>query len=153
MTSIYDGLESDIVATDDPAERASLWQELSAAISRHLDEVLRLWYLRPEEMTQRISTMQDQEVMRLYSSIHLLALSLEEAQQGGPMWPESEDMRAPHGFTLWYARIGRRLGGSRPCNSVGIKMSQRRRVTATKCREILVALEPRFRAAMSKGNK
>ena len=141
MTSIYQGLEWDIVVSDDPAERAQLWQELCAAISRHLDEVTNLWYMRPDERLHYINGLSDNSIMRLYPGIHLLARSFTEvpSERNG-------------GFAYWYGRVSRRLG-QEACQVRGLRMCKKRRVTLAICQGILRDLELRFEEAKEKDNK
>jgi len=173
-TSIYEGLESDIrkaVPEKDRRECTTLRRELSDAIQRHLNEV-EFWDESPVEAIQRhlneakfwdkdpeptarqrhVAELSQRQILNLYPSVQLLVQSLKEAQQGGRMWPEDE--QGPHGFTMWYARLGRRLG-SRSCNQLGRRMCRDARFTVAKGQEILAALEPRFRESkkQDKGEK
>jgi hypothetical protein len=141
--NIYAGRESDIVMADpkrDRKEREDLRKELGDAIRRHLDEV-KFWDADQNERDEYVATLATRRILTLYPSIHLLVRSLEEAQAGGVMWSENE--QDPHGFTFWYARLGRRLG-SQTCNRLGIKMCEDEGFTVAKGQEILAALEPSF---------
>jgi len=142
MTSIYAGSEDEIQETHDSRERAPLLRELQSAISRHIDEVVGLWIMPPQERVNHIGRMKKGAGLSLLQGINLLANSLEESLlDRSTATLQIEGQKMPYGFARFYGRIARRLGQD-SCNRLGIKMCRRRRVAVELCQRVQHAIGP-----------